>query len=80
MKVTYAIIKRIKELMKLNDNMTQYELSHNSGLAQSTIGSILTGKVNTMQFITLFDICFGLNIELSDFFDCDYLKFENIER
>ena len=60
--------------------MTQYQLCKASGLPQSTVSSILTMQVNTIQFITLFDICFGLNIELTDFFDCDYLKFENVER
>ncbi len=80
MKVTDAIIVRIRELMKHKDNMTQYQLCQASGLSQSTLSSIFTHQVKTIHNITLYDICFGLNIELSDFFDCDYLKFENIER
>ena len=80
MAITDALIRRIKELMKQNNNMTQYQLCKASGLSQSTLSSILTKQVKTIHFITLFDICFGLNIELSDFFACDYLKFENVER
>jgi len=80
MAVTDAILRRIKELMKQKDNMTQYQLSKASGISQSTLSSIFTKQVKTIHFITLFDICFGLNIELTDFFACDYLKFENIER
>lgn len=79
MKLTDGIIKRIKELMK-RDNITQYQLAEFSGLTQSTISSVLRRQVESVQIFTLFDICFGLNIELSDFFDCDYLKFENVER
>ncbi|MBQ7880787.1 MAG: helix-turn-helix transcriptional regulator [Clostridia bacterium] len=80
MALTDAIIKRIKELMKQKNNMTQYQLCKASGLSQSTLSTILTKQVKTIHFITLFDICFGLNIELTDFFNCDYLKFENVER
>ena len=80
MAITDALIRRIKELMKQNNNMTQYQLCKASGLSQSTLSSILTKQVKTIHFITLFDSCFGLNIELSDFFACDYLKFENVER
>ena len=79
MLLTNALIKRIKELIK-DRKMTQYQLSKSSGLSQSTLSTILTKQVKTIHFTTLFDICFGLNIELSDFFDCDYLKFENVER
>ncbi len=79
MQLTDALIKRIKELIKDRD-ITQYELFKRSGVIPSTINMILKGKVKTIKINTLFDICFGLNIELSDFFACDYLKFANVER
>lgn len=79
MKLTTAIITRIRELLK-KDHLTQYQLFKSSGVAQSTISSILKGKVNTIKLETLFDICFGLNIELDEFFSCDYFKFDSIDR
>ena len=79
MPLTDALIKRIRELIKDRD-ITQYELFKRSGVIPSTINMILKGNVKTIKINTLFDICFGLNIELSDFFACDYLKFENVER
>ncbi len=79
MLLTDALIKRIKELID-DRKITQYELFKRSGVIPSTINMILKGKVKTIKLDTLFDLCYGLNIELSDFFACDYLKFENVER
>lgn len=73
-----AIVKRIKELLNKN-NMTQYELYKRAGVPQSTISTILNAEIKTVRLSTLYDICSGLNIELSTFFDCDYLKMENLE-
>lgn len=79
MQLNQALIKRIKELIK-NDGMSQYKLSQLSGVPQSTISMILKGKVKTVKMDTLFDLCFGLNKQFKDFFDCEYFTFENVER
>lgn len=78
MTLKVAIAKRINELLSKN-NMTQYELYKRSGVPQSTISTILNAEIKTVRLSTLYDICSGLNIELSVFFDCDYLKMENLE-
>lgn len=78
MTLKVAIAKRIKELLSKN-NMTQYELFKRSGVPQSTISTILNAEIKTVRLSTLYDICSGLNIDLSAFFDCDYLKMENLE-
>ena len=72
-----CVAKRIKELLK-KQNLTQYELFKLSGVAQSTISTILNSKTKTINLQTLYQICAGLNVEISEFFDCEYLKLNNI--
>ncbi len=78
MTLKVAIAKRIKELLNKN-GITQYELYKRSGVPQSTISTILNSEIKTVRLSTLYDICSGLNIELSTFFDCDYLKLNCLE-
>ncbi len=78
MKLIDAISKRIKELLKQN-NLTQYELFKRSGVPQSTISTILKGNIKTIKLSTIYDICSGLGIEISEFFNTDYLKLNNLE-
>ena len=78
MKLTKAISIRIKELLKTK-NLTQYKLSQLSGVPQSTISVILKGELQTIKLSTIYAICIGFEIELSEFFDYDKLKIENIE-
>lgn len=78
MKLTKAISIRIKELLKTK-KLTQYRLSQLSGVPQSTISVILKGELQTIKLSTIYAICFGLELELSEFFDYDKLKIENIE-
>ena len=73
-----AVAKRIKELLK-DKGITQYELYKRSGVPQSTISTILNAEIKTVKMSTMFDICAGLGIELSQFFDCDYMKINNLE-
>lgn len=78
MTLRVAIAKRIKELIDKN-GITQYELYKRSGVPQSTISTILNSEIKTVRLSTIYDICSGLNIELSDFFDCDYLKINSLD-
>lgn len=73
-----SVAKRIKEILKKN-NLTQYELYKCSGVPQSTISTILNSNTKTINLQTLYEICAGLNIEFSEFFECEYLKFRNID-
>lgn len=73
-----AIAKRIKELLK-EKNMTQYELFKATGVPQSTISTILNAETKTVKLSTIYEICCGFNIELSDFFACEYLKLDNLD-
>ncbi len=65
--------KRILDLCQEN-NITINKLSTISGLTQSTVNSIINGKSQNPQLKTIFKICNGLNISVSEFFNCDYFK------
>lgn len=78
MKLKDAIAKRIKEIIKTK-GITQYQLFKQSGVPQSTISTILNSETKTTKISTIFEICDGLNIELSEFFDCDYMKTNNLD-
>ena len=78
MKLKQAVAKRIKSLIK-EKGITQYELFKRTGVPQSTISTILNGDIKTVKLSTIFEICLGLEIELSEFFDVDYLKSNSIE-
>ena len=78
MKLVKACAKRIKEIIA-EKNLKQYKLYKCSGVPQSTISTVLKGEIKTITIHTIYDICASLNIELKDFFDCDYLSLKNIE-
>ena len=78
MTLVKGVSKRLKEILR-SRNMTQYALFKASGVPQSTISTILKGEINTIKLSTIYDICSGLNIEFTEFFDCKYLKLDNIE-
>lgn len=78
MKLTDAIGGRIKELLS-EKGMSQYELSKVTGVPQSTISMILNKNVKTIKISTLYDICCGFGIDLSDFFNTDILKNNNLD-
>ena len=70
--LTEAIAKRLKSICK-ERNITQYQLYKITGVPESTISTILNCEIKTIKISTLYDLCSGLNIEFSEFFDKDYL-------
>lgn len=70
MTIKNAISQRIIQLCKEN-NITINKLSTLAGLTQSTINDVVYGKSNNPTVKTIYYICFGLGIELKDFFDSD---------
>lgn len=68
MKINNAIKIRILELCN-ERGITINELANLSGLRATTIYSIINGKSNNPSFITINEICKGLDISLSYFFD-----------
>ncbi len=78
MKLEVAISKRIIDLCKERD-LTTYKLIKISGVAPSTIKSILYGKSKNVGTRTILDICEALNITIYDFFNDDIFKSRDIE-
>ncbi|SKC57008.1 helix-turn-helix domain-containing protein [Maledivibacter halophilus] len=68
MTIKEAISKRIIELCKKN-NITINKLSTMAGLTQSTLNDVVNGKSKNPTVRTIYLVCFGLGIELKDFFD-----------
>lgn len=73
-----AIVKRIKEILDDRD-INQYKLAKLTGLAESTISTLLNSDTKTIKLSTLYDMCAGLQIEFKDFFDCNYLSLSELE-
>lgn len=68
---------RIKELIvsnKMNINM----LATKSGINESTLRSILNASTEHPKNITIYYICLGLGITLSQFYDSELFSQDNI--
>lgn len=78
MQLNEAICKRLNELLELK-KMNGYQLSTRTGLPKSTISNILNCTYNTMSLRVLHEICQGLQISLTVFFDSPYFEEDNLE-
>lgn len=67
MRTGEAIQKRILDLC-LERKITPNKLGTISGVAQSTINNILSGRNNSMTVATIKKLCDGLEITLGEFF------------
>jgi transcriptional regulator with XRE-family HTH domain len=72
-----AITERILELCK-NNGITVNKLATMSGITQSTLNNIVSGRNNSTTVSTVKKICDGLNITIADFFNTD--TFKNLEQ
>lgn len=72
-----AVRCRIIELCK-EYNITVNKLSTLSGITQSTLNNIVSGRNNTTTISTVKKICDGLGITVLDFFKSDI--FTNLEQ
>lgn len=70
MNISQAVIKRIEELCK-ERNLTINALSNISGVTQSTVNDIVTGKTYNAGIATIKKLCDGLGISVKDFFNSD---------
>ena len=72
-----AVAKRIVGLCK-ERNIAVNTLANISGIAPSTIYSMLNEKSQNPGVVSLKKICDGFEISLRDFFDCDL--FDDLEQ
>lgn len=73
MNVGEAVKLRILELCEEN-NITVNRLATMSGITQSTLNNIVSGRNNSTTVATVKKICDGLSISVEDFFASDVFK------
>jgi len=74
MNVHEAVRKRIETLL-LEKGWGLSELSRRSGVNQSTLSEIMSGRSKHPRVITLKKIAFAFDLTLSDFFDYESFNF-----
>lgn len=72
-----AVVERIVDLC-LSNNITINKLANLSGVTQSTLNNITSGRNNSATVSTIKKLCDGLNISIQDFFNSDI--FANLEQ
>ena len=68
MNVGQAVRERIAELCE-EKHITINKLANISGITQSTLNNIMSGRNNSTTISTIQIICDGLEITVTDFFD-----------
>lgn len=68
MNVGQAVRERIAELCE-EKRITINKLANISGITQSTLNNIMSGRNNSTTISTIQKICDGLEITVTDFFD-----------
>ena len=68
MQLSTAVRQRIINLA-IEKDITLHQLSLDAGIPYSTLSSFLNGKSEMPKLSTIFLICEGLNISLSEFFN-----------
>lgn len=72
-----AVRQRIMELCQEQD-ISINALSTRSGVTQSTVNNIVSGRNNSTTVSTIKKLCDGLGIEIQDFFNSNL--FSNLEQ
>ena len=76
MNVGQAVRERIAELCE-EKHITINKLANISGITQSTLNNIMSGRNNSTTISTIQKICDGLESTVTDFFDSSlFLKIE----
>lgn len=78
MQLNEAVSARVKELLS-ERTMTQYQLYIKSGVPKSSIGNIVNCAYESVKLRVIHEICQGLGISISEFFDSPYFDEANLE-
>ncbi len=78
MKLNQAISRRLTELLS-EKSMTQYQLYVKSGVPKSTIGNVINCSYDSVKLRIIHEMCQGLDIGLSEFFQSPLFAENNLE-
>ena len=78
MKLNEAVSQRLQELLK-ECGMTQYQLSMKSGVPKSTIGNVVNCMYDSVKLRIIHELCQGMNLNISEFFNSPMFEEENLE-
>ena len=78
MELNKAVSQRLSELLK-ERKMTQYQLFMKTGVPKSTIGNIINCSYPSVKLRVLHEVCQGLDISLTDFFNSPLFYEINLE-
>lgn len=78
MQLNEAVSACLRELLR-ERNMTQYQLYIKSGVPKSSIGNIVNCAYDSVKLRVIHEICQGLGINISDFFDSPLFDETNLE-
>ncbi|WP_300250583.1 helix-turn-helix domain-containing protein [uncultured Subdoligranulum sp.] len=78
MKLNEAVSQRLQELLK-ERGMTQYQLSMKSGVPKSTIGNVVNCMYDSVKLRIIHELCQGMNLNVSEFFNSPMFEEENLE-
>lgn len=78
MQLSEAVSKRLQELLN-ERNMTCYQLYKKSGVPKSTIGNVMNCAYDSVKLRIIHELCQGLDIDLSDFFQSPLFAETNLD-
>ena len=78
MKLNQAISGRLTELLK-EKQMTQSQLFIKSGVPKSTIGNVINCSYDSVKLRVIHEMCQGLGISISEFFDSPLFQEGNLD-
>ena len=78
MKLNQAVSLRLQELLQAKE-MTPYQLSSRSGVPKSTISNLLHCAYDSVKLRIIHELCQGLGISVTEFFQSPLFEEENLE-
>lgn len=78
MQLNEAVSKRLADLLQ-EKHMTPYQLYIKSGVPKSTIGNILNCAYPSMKLRIVHELCQGLDLSITEFFQSPLFEEDNLE-
>ena len=78
MKLNQAVSARLSQLLR-EQGMTQYQLFIKSGVPKSTIGNVINCSYDSVKLRVIHEMCQGLGISISEFFDSPLFQEGNLD-